>query len=118
MKKNTGAQKQKNRQLIVSISLFLLGREELRNLFWNIRSAKYSGKTQRVEIGISTIDGKLGTTLEKLRKTCKPLSQYLYESGITFRKAHIHFFVYKQDDTEQRVNTILDSISQNTSSQN
>jgi molybdopterin-biosynthesis enzyme MoeA-like protein len=111
MKKHTNTQKQKNRQLIVSISLFLLGREEMRNLFWNIASATYNGKTQQVEIGISTIDGKLGTTLEKLRKTCKPLSVYLYESKITFRKPHIHFFVQKEDTTEQRVTSIIESLS-------
>lgn len=109
--------KQKNRQLLSSISLFLLGREELKNFFWNIASVDYDMKNQKIKIGITALDGKLGQTLEKLRKTCKPLSAHLYEIDQTFKKAHIHFFVFKDKKYDEaaagveRVKSIIDQIN-------
>lgn len=98
------------RELITTISMFLLGREELKKLFWNVKSVRYNPKTQTLNIGISTIKGKLGTTLEKLRKTCKDLSDFLYDQGLTFRKAKIKFFVDKRDEDLEKMYSLLDQI--------
>lgn len=111
MKKTAGYRiERKERELISAVSIFLLGREELKSQFWNIKSVSYNHKTQTINIGISTIKGKLGTTLQKLRKTCKHLSEYLHENGFTFRKTHINFFVDKKDEDLERVQKILEKV--------
>jgi ribosome-binding factor A len=104
--------KKANRELLLSVSIFLLGREELRKQFWTVRSVHYDKQNQSVAIGINTITGKLGTTLAKLRKTAKVLSDYLYEQGLTFKKAKISFFVDKEDEKLQKIYTLLEEIEQ------
>jgi len=104
--------KKADRELLLSVSIFLLGREELRKQFWTVRSVHYDKQNQRVAIGINTITGKLGTTLAKLRKTAKVLSDYLYEQGLTFKKAKISFFVDKEDEKLQKIYTLLEEIEQ------
>ncbi len=104
--------KKANRELLLSVSIFLLGREELRKQFWTVRSVTYDRQNQKVAIGINTITGKLGTTLAKLRKTAKDLSDYLYEQGLTFRKVKINFFVDKEDEKLQKIYTLLEEIEQ------
>lgn len=108
MKKTTNKQ---NRELLLTVSVFLLGREELRNLFWNVNKVEYNKTKQKVRIGINTMKGKLGTTLAKLRKTAKYLSDYLYEHGLTFRKAKIEFYVDKQGEEVAKLYTLLEQIS-------
>jgi hypothetical protein len=77
MKKSYDTQGKKTRELTLTVSVFLLGREEVKGLFWNILNTHYEHQNNVINIGISTIEGKLGTTLQKLRKTAKYLSQYL-----------------------------------------
>ncbi len=98
------------RELITTISMYLLKNESLRSQFWNIKSVFYDHHKQEVRIGISTINGKLGTTLQKLRKTCKGLADFLYEHGQTFKHAHIIFFVDKDDEKINKVYNILEKI--------
>ena len=104
--------KRKQKQFLSNISLFLLGRSEVAGQFWNIKSVNYDKNTQRVNIGIDTIDGQLGTTLDKLRKICKPLSDYLFEQGLTFRRTHVNFFVDKSDQEHNRILGILEKIEE------
>lgn len=110
MRKQAPQKDRKQRELLLTISVFLLGREELRNQFWNIVSTKYESSTNQLNVGISTVEGKYGTTLQKLRKTAKHLSQYLYDQGLTFRKSHIHFFVHKEENELARIEHLLDTI--------
>jgi hypothetical protein len=102
--------KKADRELLLTVSMFLLGREELRKLFWTVKSVKYDKTSQKVSIGVSTITGKLGTTLGKLRKTSRDLSDYLYETGLTFKKAQIGFFVDKEDEKLQKVYNLLEEV--------
>lgn len=114
-KMNFGAKRnsiREERELKTAVSFFLLGKEELSSLFWNIKSVRYNKVSQNLSIGINTIDGKLGTTLNKLRKTCKELSLYLYQGGYTFKKAHINFFVDKNDQKEISLKEKIDKISE------
>ena len=104
----------KNREFIVTVSMFLLGQEILRSLFWNVKSVQYQPQLQKVRVGISTTDGKYGTTLAKLRKTARGLSDFLYEQGLTFRQAKIEFFVDKQDEKILRMNSMLEEIAEET----
>jgi len=104
----------KNREFIVTVSMFLLGQETLRTLFWTVKSVQYQSQLQKVRVGISTTDGKYGTTLNKLRKTARGLSDFLYEQGLTFRQAHIEFFIDTTDEDLVRMNAMLDTIDTQT----
>jgi hypothetical protein len=102
-----------NRELVLNIYMFLLNSETMRKCFWNIKSVDYNKVNQTLDIGINTTKGKLGTTLGKLRKNSKNLSDYLFSQGITFRKAKINFFVDKEDVEMERIYTLLDSVDEN-----
>lgn len=104
-KKNTFHKK--TRELILTVSLFLLNQEQLRKLFWSVKSVNYDTSIQGVGIGISTTKGKYGTTLAKLRKCSKDLSDHLYENGLTFRKAKVTFFIEKEDFELERLYSLL-----------
>jgi len=103
-------QKKIGRELILTVSMFLLNQEELRKQFWNVKTVNYDKISQKVKVGINTTNGKLGTTLTKLRKTSKKLSEYLHEQGLTFRKAEIVFFVDKNDVELERIYNLLEQI--------
>ena len=107
LKKSKSHARKKNRELLITVSVFLLNQEELRKQFWNVKSVHYDISTQTVKIGINTTNGKLGTTLTKLRKTSRKLSDYLYEHGLTFRKANIKFFVDKTEVELERIYSLL-----------
>lgn len=98
------------RSLILSISMFLLNSEEMRNLLWTVKSANYNGSEGTVRIGIDTTTGKLGTTLTRLRKTCKDLSNYLFEQNLTSRPARIVFFVDKKEEKINKIHTLIDKL--------
>jgi hypothetical protein len=102
----------KDRELVLTISLYLLNQEMLRKLFWNVKSADYDKIKQQVKIGINTTKGKLGTTLGKLRKVSKLLSDHLYDQGVTFRKAKIIFFVDREDEQMERIYQLLDHVDE------
>ncbi|NJK71070.1 MAG: hypothetical protein HC932_02315 [Thermales bacterium] len=84
-------QKKQNRELMLTVSIFLLNQEELRKQFWTVKSVSYDKARQKINVGINTTNGKLGTTLTKLKKTSRNLSDYLFEQGLTFRKTKIGF---------------------------
>ncbi len=98
------------RSLILSISMFLLNSEEMRNLLWTVQSANYSGSENTVRIGIDTTTGKLGTTLTRLRKTCKDLSNYLFEQNLTSRPGRIAFFVDKKEEKINKIHSLIDRL--------
>lgn len=104
-------QRKENRELVVNISMFLLGNEKMKNLFWNIKTVEYVKFENKIKIGINTTK-KLGTTLEKLRGVAKDLSNYLFEQGLTFqRQTHVVFFVDKEDEFVARIYNILDKVA-------
>ncbi len=109
----TKRHKKADRELLLTVSMFLLGREELRKLFWTVKTVDYDRTEQKLSVGISTVTGKLGTTLAKLRKTSRDLSDYLYEQGLTFRQAKIRFYVDKEDEKLQRVYDLLEEVEHN-----
>ena len=102
--------KRKNKELLLTISFFLLNQETLRKQFWTVKSVGYDKTKQKISIGINTTNGKLGTTLSKLRKTSKNLSDYLYDQGLTFRKTKIVFFVDKEDIEIERIYNLLNNL--------
>lgn len=104
--------KRQHKQLVSVISIFLLGREELRNVFWNIVSVDLDNRTQKLKVGVTGLDGNLGTMLEKLRKTSKELAAYLYDTDVTFRKVQIVFYVDNSSQEELKLNNKLEEIEQ------
>lgn len=104
-------QRRENRELVVNISMFLLGNEKMKNLFWNIKTVEYAKFENKIKIGINTTK-KLGTTLEKLRSVAKDLSNYLFEQGLTFqRQTQVVFYVDKEDEFVARIYNILDKVA-------
>ena len=106
-KRRKNTVQKKSRELILNVSLFLLNQEQLRKLFWSVKSVHYDTANQGVGIGISTTKGKYGTTLTKLRKCSKDLSDHLYENGLTFRKAKVNFFIDREDFELERLYSLL-----------
>jgi hypothetical protein len=103
--------KRADREVIVNINMFLLGEESLKGLFWTVAKIDFEPHAKTLKIGITTTkDGKLGTTLEKLRKKAKPLSDYLCESGALHCRARIYFSLYKQEEDLIRLTEFLDSV--------
>lgn len=100
-----------DRELILNISMFLLGKEELRKQFWNVTSVNYDRSEHKVSIGINTTEGKLGTTLSKLRKVSKDLSNHLHEVGQTFKRAKIVFFVDKEQEEIERIYSLIEKVA-------
>lgn len=111
MKVNKKKNKRKeNREMILTVSMFLLGNEKMKNLFWNVVSLDYNKSESKIKIGINTTK-KLGTTLEKLRSVAKELSNYLFEQGLTFkRQTKITFFVDKEDDMIARIYSLIEGV--------
>jgi hypothetical protein len=106
-KKTKSPNRKSDRELLLTVSVFLLNQEELRKQFWTVKSIHYDKVDQIVKIGINTTNGRLGTTLAKLRKTSRNLSDYLYDQGITFRKTKIVFYVDKEDIEIERIYSLL-----------
>jgi hypothetical protein len=106
-KKSKIINRKNDRELLLTVSVFLLNQEELRKQFWTVKSISYDKVVQVVKVGINTTNGKLGTTLAKLRKTSRNLSDYLYDQGITFRKTKIIFYVDKEDIEIERIYNLL-----------
>ncbi len=103
-------QRKVDRAFLLNISLFLLGQEELRKQFWNVKKVAFNRTKNTVRIGINTTNGKLGTTLSKLRKTSKGLSDHLYHQSLTPKQAIIEFYVDKEDEELERLHYLLDHV--------
>jgi hypothetical protein len=101
---------QVSRKFILTVSMFLLAQEELRSLFWDVKSVDYNHIAQTIKIGIESTTGKYGTTLVKLRKYSKSLSDYLFEQGLTFRKGKVTFFVDREEMEIKRIYNIIDKV--------
>lgn len=102
----------REREFISNISMFLLTREELRKQFWNIKSAQMVFEKNELRIGISTLEGKLGQTLEALRKVAKPLGEHLFLTEVTTTTPQITFFVDKRDEELEKMYKLLDNINE------
>lgn len=102
--------RRENREIVLNISMFLMGNEKLKNLFWNVKTVDYIKSENTIKIGINTTK-KLGTTLEKLRSVAKDLSNYLFDQGQTFRRqTRIVFYVDKEDEIVARIYNLIDQV--------
>ncbi|MEI6728423.1 MAG: hypothetical protein WCK98_02155 [bacterium] len=107
--------RRENREIVLNISMFLMGNERLKNLFWNVKTVDYIKSENTIKIGINTTK-KLGTTLEKLRSVAKDLSNYLFDQGQTFRRqTRIVFYVDKEDEIVARIYNLIDQVEKDES---
>ena len=101
----------KQRQMKLNITMFLLTEEGLKSQYWSIRSVNYNHISQKLKVGITTTNGKYGTTLAALRKVAKPLADYLFEQGLTLRRVRVNYFIDMNDEYIQKIYDTLDRVS-------
>jgi hypothetical protein len=109
-----------NRDILVNINMFLLTNAELKGLFWSVKNVDYNSHLKTLKINIDTIDNKLGTTLEKMRKIARFLGEDLYQKGILNITPRVYFSVQKEDTLMEKLakiefqNMIDDRLLKNT----
>jgi hypothetical protein len=103
-------QRKQQRELVSNISMFLLNKKDLRGLIWTVKKVNYIPNENRLEVGVNAQE-KLGTVLEKMRKSAKELAHHLCEVGLTQNRVpHIKFFVDKEDEFLERVYQLIEDI--------
>jgi hypothetical protein len=100
----------KEQELISSIVYFTATEDNLKKMIINIRSAKYSFATNTLTIGYTTLDGKYGTVKEKLLKSARNCSDYLFSLNLYRKPPIISFVVQKEDEKVKKVQSIIDKI--------
>jgi copper chaperone CopZ len=101
---------QKMQELIRHISYYFQTQEKLKGLIINVKSAKYNFALNTLKIGYTTIDGKYGTVKEKLIKSARELSDYMFELNLYKFPPKIEYVVQKEDPNILKVQAILDSL--------
>jgi hypothetical protein len=98
----------KAQSLVQAVNYHIKTSEHLKNVdVVNIKSAKHLVATGKLKIGFTTIEGKYGTVLEKLKKSSRSLSDYLFSLDLFFRPPKIEWFVEKEDDSVDKVRQII-----------
>jgi hypothetical protein len=103
--------KRNDRELVANINMVLLGQESMKGIFWNVAGVDYNPSNQSLMVGITTTNNKLGTTLEKMRKNAKLLSDHLYEAGVLNARVRVHFNLFKETEDELRLSNLLEKFS-------
>ena len=101
-----------NRRMILNISVFLLRQDKMKKTYWTIASCSYKMRENELMIGITTVDGKMGTTLKNMRSHALELSHFIKDQGLTPKVPRIVFYVYKHDEENylEKLNTLIDSV--------
>jgi hypothetical protein len=101
-----------NRRMILSINVFLLRQDKMKKTYWTIASCGYKMRENELMIGVTTVDGKMGTTLKNMRSHALELSHFIKDQGLTPKVPRIVFYVYKQDEEDylDKLNTLIDSV--------
>jgi len=104
-----------NRKLIMSINLFLLGRDKMRDTYWTIACCDYKIRDNQLIIGVSSVDNKLGTTLKNMRSHAGELARYMKDQGLTQKLTKITFEMYKPEEISylEKLNNLIDSVELN-----
>jgi hypothetical protein len=111
-----------NRDLLVNINMFLLTNSELKGLFWSVKSVDYNSNLKTLKICIDTIDNKLGTTLEKMRKVARFLGEDMYQKDLLTITPRVYFSVQKEDTLMDKLakiefeNKLFEQITKNAES--
>ena len=100
----------KMQELISRISYFVTTHDKLKGCIVNIKHAKYYFAPNTLKIGYSTLDGKYGTVKEKLLKSSRELSDYLFSLNLYKFPPKIEFAIQKEDEKVAKVQEILERI--------
>lgn len=108
----SGSKDKVNRRLMLSISVFLLGKEKMRDTYWTIASCGYKVRENQLMIGVSTVDNKMGTTLKNMRSNASELAHYIKDQSLTPKVPRIQFYVYKQEEKSylEKLNELIDTV--------
>jgi len=110
--RHSGSKDKVNRRLMLSISVFLLGKEKMRDTYWTIASCSYKVRENQLMIGVTTVDNKMGTTLKNMRSNASELAHYIKDQGLTPKVPRIQFYVYKQEEKSylEKLNELIDTV--------
>ena len=113
--KFAGSKDKANRRLMLSISVFLLGKEKMRDTYWTIASCAYKVRENQLSIGVTTVDNKMGTTLKNMRSHASELAHYIKDQGLTPKVPRVQFYVYKQEEKSylEKLNELIDTVELN-----
>lgn len=101
-----------NRRLILNISVFLLRQDKMKRTYWTIATCAYKIRENELSIGVTTVDGKMGTTLKNMRSHALELSHFMKDQGLTPKVPRIAFYVHKHDEESDldKLNNLIDSV--------
>ena len=104
-----------NRRLILNINVFLLRQDKMKKTYWTIAACAYKMRENELTIGVTTVDGKMGTTLKNMRSHALELSHFMKDQGLTPKVPRIIFYVHKHDEESylEKLNTLIDSVELN-----
>ena len=101
-----------SRKLVLNTSIFLLGKDSLKQIYWSVTSCKYTVDKNHLNVGIKTIDGKTGTVLKNMRAFSTDLAEFLKAQRVLPRVAKVTFFIDKdrEKDYLEKLNDLIDSV--------
>jgi len=101
-----------NRRLILNISVFLLRQDKMKRTYWTIAACAYKMRENELNIGVTTVDGKMGTTLKNMRSHALELGHFMKDQGLTPKVPRILFYVHKHDEESflEKLNNLIDSV--------
>jgi hypothetical protein len=102
----------KEQHLISSLVYFVSTEEMLKGQIINIKSAKYSFALNKLTIGYTTLEGKYGTVKEKLTKSLRNCSDYLFGLNLYRKPPIIEFKIQKENEAVEKVKAIIDKLEQ------
>jgi archaellum biogenesis ATPase FlaH len=103
----------KEQSLISHLVYFVTTEDTLKGFIINIKSAKYSFASNTLTIGYTTLEGKYGTVKEKLGKSSRLLSDYLFSLNLYRTPPIIQFKIQKEDEAIERVKSLLEKLDKN-----
>jgi hypothetical protein len=100
------------KKLILNTSIFLLGRDNLKQVYWSISTCRYAFDLNILHIGVKTADGKAGTVLRNMRSNSAVLAEYLKAQKILPKTPKIIFFIDKNNEKEyvDKINSLIESV--------
>ncbi|GAB4144489.1 MAG: hypothetical protein OHK0017_03050 [Patescibacteria group bacterium] len=106
------SQERFQRKLVLSVSVFLLGKDNMKTDYWTISSVKFNAESGALSVGIKTLEGKAGTVLKNMRSNAAELAEYLRNQKLVNRIPKILFKVQKDDEKTylESLNELIDSV--------
>jgi hypothetical protein len=109
-KKSISFDDSRKRQLSLNVTMFMLNNTGLKDTVWTLKNADYDQIKQVVKVRVESTFGAKGTKINSLKVLAKPLSDYLFEQGITLRRSKVQFYIKRKEESTQSIYKLLESI--------